>query len=59
MTNDDGASPKGRRSAPPKLAHAHLRALMGMAQSAFPFNERWRSWRDCCAASRWNWWPGP
>src|SRR6478672_10304956 len=48
-----GASPKGRRSAPPKLAQAPLRALMGMARSAFPFNERWRSWRDCCAASRW------
>src|SRR5688572_20102899 len=31
---------------------------MGMARSAFPFNERWRSWHDCCAASRWNWWPG-
>ena len=39
-----GASPKGRRSAPPKLAQAPLRALMGMARSAFPFDERWRSW---------------
>src|SRR5262245_15619995 len=34
-----GASPKGRRSAPPKLAQAPLRALIGMARSAFPFNE--------------------
>ena len=32
-----GASPKGRRSAPPKLAQAPLRALMGMTRSAFPF----------------------
>ena len=29
-----GASPKGRRSGPPKLAQAPLRALMGMARSA-------------------------
>src|SRR5207342_2616124 len=37
-----GASPKGRRSAPPKLAQAPLRALMGMAPSVFPFSARWR-----------------
>ena len=30
-----GASPKGRRSAPPKLAQAPLRALMGMAAKRF------------------------
>jgi len=30
-----GASPKGRRSAPPKLAQAPLRALTGMARSVF------------------------
>ena len=53
-----GASPKGRRSAPPKLAQAPLRASTGMARSAFPFSARWRSSRDCCAASRWSWWPG-
>ena len=27
-------------------------------QSAFPFSARWRSSHDCCAVSRWNWWPG-
>ena len=48
-----GASPKERRSAPSKLAQAPLRALMGIARSAFPFNERGRSWRDCCAALEW------
>src|SRR5512132_2748266 len=37
-----GASPKGRRSAPPKLAQAPLRALTGMARSVFPFSARWR-----------------
>ena len=31
---------------------------MGMARSAFPFSARWRLSHDCCAASRWNWWPG-
>ena len=30
-----GASPKGRRSAPPKLAKAPLRASMGTARSRF------------------------
>ena len=30
-----GARPKGRRSAPPKLAQPPLRALMGMARSLF------------------------
>src|ERR1700727_74723 len=53
-----GASPKGRRSAPKKLAVAPLRASMGMAPSVFLFSARWRLWRDCCAASRWNWWRG-
>src|SRR5262245_21556627 len=53
-----GASPKGRRSAPPKLAEAPLRASMGAARSVFRFSARWRSSRDCCAASRWIWWPG-
>src|SRR6476646_3780799 len=52
-----GASPKGRRSAPPKLAQAPLRALTGMARSVFPFSARWRLSRDCCAANHWNWWP--
>ena len=52
-----GASPKGRRSAPPKLAKAPLRASMGTARSVFRFSARWRSSRDCCAASRWIWWP--
>jgi predicted RNase H-like nuclease (RuvC/YqgF family) len=33
-----GASPKGRRSAPPKLAQAPLRALTGMARIVFPFS---------------------
>src|SRR6516164_1448832 len=51
-----GASPKGRRSAPSKLAS--LRASTGMAPSAFLFSARWRLSRDCCAASRWNWWRG-
>ena len=37
-----GASPKGRRSAPPKLAWAPLRASTGMAPSAFLFSARWR-----------------
>jgi transposase len=45
------ASPKGRRSAPPKLAQTRLRALTGMAQSVFPFSARWRLSRDCCAAN--------
>src|SRR6516164_6575362 len=35
-----GASPKGRRSAPSKLAS--LRASTGMAPSAFLFSARWR-----------------
>ena len=52
-----GSSPKGCRSAPPKLAKAPLRASTGKVRSAFPFNARWRSSRDCCAASRWIWWP--
>ena len=52
------AGPKGRRSAPPKLAKAPLRASMVRLQSAFPFSARWRSSHDCCAVSRWNWWPG-
>ena len=47
MTNDDGASPKGRRSAPAKLVQAPLRASTAMARSAFPFNARWRLSRDC------------
>jgi hypothetical protein len=51
-------SPKGRRSAPPKLAKAPLRASTQMARSAFRFSARWRSSRDCRAASRWIWWPG-
>jgi formylglycine-generating enzyme required for sulfatase activity len=51
-------SPKGRRSAPQKLAQAPLRASTGMAPSAFLFFARWRLWRGCCAASRWNWWRG-
>jgi hypothetical protein len=34
-----GTSPKGRRSAPPKLAQAPHRALMGMAPSVFPFSK--------------------
>src|SRR6516225_10104243 len=41
-----GASPKGRRSAPPKLAWAPLRASTGMAPSAFLFRARWRLSRD-------------
>src|SRR5829696_4943901 len=53
-----GASPKGRRSAPPKLAKAPRRASTGTARSVFRFSARWRSSRDCCAASRWIWWPG-
>ena len=48
-----GASPKGRRSAPPKLTQAALRALTGMARSVFPFSARWRLSRDCCGASHW------
>jgi hypothetical protein len=35
MTNDDGRKPKGRRSAPPKLAPAPLRALMGIECARF------------------------
>ena len=35
-----GASPKGRRSAPPKLAQAPLRASTGMGRSAFPFRRK-------------------
>src|SRR3954469_785964 len=58
MTNDDGASPKGRRSAPQELVQAPLRTLKGMGRSVFPLGVSWRSWRGCCAASRWNWWPG-
>ena len=53
-----GASPKGRRSAPPKLAKAPLRAWMGTGRSVFRYSARWRSSRDCCAVSRWTWWPG-
>ena len=41
-----GASPKGRRSAPPKLAKALLRVSMVTLQSAFPFSARSRSSRD-------------
>ena len=37
-----GASPKGRRSAPPELAWAPLRASTGMVPSAFLFSARWR-----------------
>ena len=48
-----GKSPKGRRSALPKLAQAAVRASTGTARSAFPFNARWRLPRDCCVASRW------
>src|SRR6516165_7094989 len=51
-----GAIPKGRRSAPPKLAWAPIRAPNGIAPSAFLFSARWRLSRDCCAASHWNWW---
>jgi hypothetical protein len=40
MTKMTGASPKGRRSAPPKLAPARHRALMGMAPSVFPFSAK-------------------
>ena len=59
MTNDGGRKPEGAPERSPKAgAGAPLRALMGMVRSAFLFNERWRSWRDYCAASRWNWWPG-
>src|SRR6202142_1819939 len=50
-----GASPKGRRSAPQKLALAPLRASMGIVPSVFLFSARWRLSRDCCGASRWNW----
>ena len=35
-----GASPKGRRSAPPKLAKAPLRASMVTLQSAFPVQRK-------------------
>ena len=35
-----GAGPKGRRSAPAKLAKAPLRASMVRLQSAFPFSAR-------------------
>ena len=35
-----GASPKGRRSAPAKLAEAPLRASTGTARSAFPFKRK-------------------
>ena len=55
MTNDDGRKPKRVLERSPKAGACALRALIRMARSAFPFNERWRSWRDCCAASRWNW----
>src|ERR1017187_6228618 len=41
-----GASPKGRRSAPPKLAWAPLRASTGMAPSAFLFSARLSEWRE-------------
>ena len=40
MTNDDGRSPKGRRSAPPKLVQAPLRTLKGMGRSVFPFRRK-------------------
>src|SRR4051794_11591624 len=40
-----GASPKGRRSAPPKLVQAPLRTLKGMGRSVFPLGVSWRSWR--------------
>jgi hypothetical protein len=44
MTNVEGRKPEGaRRSAPPKLAKAPLRASMVRLQSAFPFSARWRS----------------
>ena len=55
---DEGREPEGAPSALPKLAQAPLRASTGMARSVFPFSASWRSLRDCCAASRWTWWPG-
>ena len=35
-----GASPKGRRSAPPKLVQAPLRTLKGMGRSVFPVRRK-------------------
>ena len=40
MTNDDGRKPEGAPERSPKLAQAPLRALMGMARSAFPFKRK-------------------
>jgi hypothetical protein len=40
MTNDDARKPKGAPKRSPKAG-----------RGAFPFNERWRSWRDCCGAA--------
>ena len=39
-----GASPKGRRSAPPKLAWAPLRASTGMAKAPKPLWRTLSSW---------------
>ena len=52
MTNGEGRKLEEAPERSPKLAKAPLRASTGMVRSAFPFSARWRSSRDCCAASR-------
>ena len=31
--------------------------VIDIKRSAFPCSAKWRSSHDCCAASRWIWWP--
>ena len=58
MTSVEGRTPEGAPERSPNLVKAPLRASMVRFRSAFPFSARSRLSRDCCAASRWTWWPG-
>ena len=50
--------PEGAPERSPQSSTWAVRGSTGMAPSAFLFSARWRLSRDCCAASRWNWWRG-
>ena len=58
MTNDEGCKPEGAPERSPKAGEGAPSGVDGNGPKRFSFSARWRSSRDCCAASRWIWWPG-
>ena len=58
MTSDEGRKPEGASERSPKAGVGAPSGVDGNGPKRFSVQRKIAIVADCCAASRWTWWPG-